>query len=283
MNTPAAPAPARLDVPPLSARAIESWLVDSGAAAGCVVETVEFTGSTNEDLIGRARAEQPAVPVLRAADYQYGGRGRQGRQWLALPRDAVLMSLAIPLVDLPPSLPAVTLACGCALADVLRERGVDVRLKWPNDLHLQRRKLAGILSELAVDGEARYTLVVGIGLNLHLEDEAKETLDHTAAALDEVLAGPVIAAEREAWIGRFGAATLAAVDRFTREGFAPFMPRYNELLEARGELVDAVDGTRRVASGKLLEVDGAGRLVIETASGPRLVSVGDVSLRAATE
>jgi BirA family transcriptional regulator, biotin operon repressor / biotin---[acetyl-CoA-carboxylase] ligase len=263
MNTPAAPAPARLDVPPLSARAIESWLVDSGAAAGCVVETVEFTGSTNEDLIGRARAEQPAVPVLRAADYQYGGRGRQGRQWLALPRDAVLMSLAIPLVDLPPSLPAVTLACGCALADVLRERG--------------------ILSELAVDGEARYTLVVGIGLNLHLEDEAKETLDHTAAALDEVLAGPVIAAEREAWIGRFGAATLAAVDRFTREGFAPFMPRYNELLEARGELVDAVDGTRRVASGKLLEVDGAGRLVIETASGPRLVSVGDVSLRAATE
>jgi BirA family transcriptional regulator, biotin operon repressor / biotin---[acetyl-CoA-carboxylase] ligase len=282
MNTPAPFSAARFEVPPLSAGAIENWLADSGVAAGCVVETVEFTGSTNEDLIGRARAARPDTPVLRAADYQSGGRGRQGRAWLALPRDAVLMSLAVPLADLPSSLPAVTLACGTALADVLRARGVDVQLKWPNDLILQRRKLAGILSELAVDGEASYTLVIGVGLNLHLEPAASETLQGAAAALDEVLPGTIIAAEREAWIGRIGAALLGAVGRFSREGFGPFASRYNELLEGRGELVDVVDGERRIASGTLMEVDGSGRLVIDTAGGLRLVSVGDVSLRPRT-
>lgn len=282
MDSPTAAEPARFDVPPLSARAIENWLADSGRAGDCIVEAVEITGSTNEDLIARARRAQPAGPLLLAADYQSGGRGRQGRTWQALPRNAVLMSIAVPVANLPPTLPAVTLACGVALADVLASRGVSVRLKWPNDLRIEGRKLAGILSELAVDDEARYTLVVGVGLNLHLEPAAISSLDCAAAALDEILPATQIAAEREAWIGRFGAALLAAIERFVREGFAPFAERYNELVEARGAAVDVVDGSRRIASGRLLEVDGSGRLVIDTGTGTRLVSVGDVSLQPAS-
>jgi BirA family transcriptional regulator, biotin operon repressor / biotin---[acetyl-CoA-carboxylase] ligase len=265
--------------PPLSVRAIESWLADAGASE-CAVETVEETGSTNADLMSRAREEQFSQPVLRAAEYQYEGRGRQGRPWLALPRHALLFSLGMPLKELPASLPAMTLAAGVALAECLQQRGVAVQLKWPNDLRVDGRKLGGILSELAVDGEARYTLVVGIGINLHLADGARTAIGQPAVALDDLLPAQVVASEREAWIGRLAAAVLKTLDVFSEEGFAAFRPRFNALMEGRGREVDILDNGRALLSGRLTEVDNYGRLVIDAGGGaPRAISVGDVAFR----
>lgn len=268
------------DPPALAARAIERWLVDAGFDGDCAVETVDETASTNGDLMARARVEQFAQPVLRAADFQYEGRGRQGRPWMALPRHALLFSLGMPLAELPASLPSITLACGVALAECLQQRGVQVQLKWPNDLLVNRRKLGGILSELAVDDQARYTLVVGIGINLHLEPSARELIGQPALGLDEVLEPAVVAAEREAWIGRLAAAILDTLAVFSREGFAAFRSRFNALMEGRGREVDVVDNGQVTMSGRLGEVDGYGRLLIEMGGGaPRAVSVGDVIFR----
>ena len=268
------------DPPALAARAIERWLVDAGFDGDCAVETVDETASTNGDLMARARVEQFAQPVLRAADFQYEGRGRQGRPWMALPRHALLFSLGMPLAELPASLPSITLACGVALAECLQQRGVQVQLKWPNDLRVNGRKLGGILSELAVDDQARYTLVVGIGVNLHLEPSARELIGQPALGLDEVLEPAVVASEREAWIGRLAAAILDTLAVFSREGFAAFRPRFNALMEGRGREVDVVDNGQLALSGRLGEVDGYGRLLIEMGGGaPRAVSVGDVIFR----
>lgn len=270
------------DPPPLSARSIEGWLGDAGFEGECVVETVDETASTNADLMARARDAGFLQPVLRAADFQYDGRGRQGRPWLALPRHALLFSLGMPLTELPASLPSITLACGVALADCLKQRGVDVQLKWPNDLRVNGGKLGGILSELAVDHEAKYTLVVGIGVNLHLAPSAREAIDQPAVGLDELLPASVVASEREAWIGRLAAAVLQTLSVFSREGFAAFRPRFNELMEGRGREVDVVDGGRVMLSGRLVDVDGYGRLLIDAGGGaPRAVSVGDVVYREA--
>jgi len=269
--------------PALSIRAIESWLADAGCMAPCVVETIDQTASTNADLMARAREAQFPQPVLRVADFQYEGRGRQGRPWLALPRHALLFSVGMPLAELPASLPSITLACGVALAECLQQRGVDVQLKWPNDLRIGGRKLGGILSELAVDDEARYTLVVGLGINLHLAPSARQAIDQPAIGLDEVLPASVVAAEREAWIGRFAAAALETLTTFSREGFAAFRPRFNGLMEGRGREVDILDNGRVVVSGRLAEVDGYGRLLIDVgASAPRAISVGDVAFRPST-
>ena len=268
------------DPPALAARAIERWLVDAGFDGDCAVETVDETASTNGDLMARARVEQFTRPVLRAADFQYEGRGRQGRPWMALPRHALLFSLGMPLAELPASLPSITLACGVALAECLQQRGVQVQLKWPNDLRVNGRKLGGILSELAVDDQARYTLVVGIGINLHLEPSARELIGQPALGLDEVLEPAVVASEREAWIGRLAAAILDTLAVFSREGFAAFRPRFNALMEGRGREVDVVDNGQVTLSGRLGEVDGYGRLLIEVGGGaPRAVSVGDVIFR----
>ena len=275
-----APSDTAFDPPALSSRAIESWLADAGFEAECVVETVEETASTNADLMGRAREARFAQPVLRATDYQYEGRGRQGRPWLALPRHALLFSVGMPLTELPASLPSITLACGVAIAECLKDRGIDVQLKWPNDLRIEGMKLGGILSELAVDDEARYTLVMGIGINLHLELSARRAIDQPAIGLDEILPPVVVAAEREAWIGRLAAAVLRTLDVFSREGFAAFRPRFNALMEGRGREVDILDNGRVALSGRLADVDSYGRLLVDVGSGaPRVVSVGDVSFR----
>ena len=278
-----APPDTLFEPPALSPRAIESWLADAGCTAQCVVETIGETASTNADLMVRARDAQFAQPVLRVADFQYEGRGRQGRPWLALPRHALLFSVGMPLAELPASLPSITLACGVALAEGLQQRGVDVQLKWPNDLRIGGRKLGGILSELAVDDEARYTLVIGIGINLHLAVSAREAIDQPAIGLDEVLPPSVVAAEREAWIGRFAAAVLETLATFSREGFAAFRPRFNGLMEGRGREVDVVENGRLVVSGRLAEVDAYGRLLIDTGgAAPRAISVGDVAFRSPT-
>jgi BirA family biotin operon repressor/biotin-[acetyl-CoA-carboxylase] ligase len=273
---------AEFDVPALSTRAIESWLVDAGFEGECAVETVDETASTNGDLLARAKEAQFPQPVLRVADFQYEGRGRQGRPWLALPRHGLLFSLGLPLAELPASLPAITLACGVGLAACLRQRGVEARLKWPNDLRVDGRKLAGILSELAVDAAAQYTLVVGVGLNLHLAPAARTAIDQPAIGLDEILPAKIVAAEREAWIGRFGATIIATLDRFHREGFAAFRDEFNALMEGRGRAVEVLEAGRSVLAGRMIEVDNYGRLLIDAGAGtPRAISTGDVVFRAA--
>jgi BirA family biotin operon repressor/biotin-[acetyl-CoA-carboxylase] ligase len=272
----------RLDAAALDASMIERTLRQVSPQR-CRVEAVAITQSTNDDLVARARVLQSEECVLRATDFQGLGRGRHRRAWCASPGDALLFSIAVPIGSTVSSLPAVTLVCGVALADCAEVEGVVVQLKWPNDVRVNGHKLAGILSELVVDRHARHTLVVGVGVNLRLDDAARQAIGQPAVALDQLL--PTAAdRRREYWIGRFGGAMLNAVDQFMRDGFDPFYARFNQLLEARGELVDVMDidgrQSRPLISGRLLEVDRSGCLIIEANGVCHSISSGDVSARA---
>jgi BirA family biotin operon repressor/biotin-[acetyl-CoA-carboxylase] ligase len=242
----------------------------------CAVESVVVTGSTNEDLAARARVRQPFGCLLRAADFQTGGRGRQKRVWHAAPGHALLFSVAIPVVSRAESLPAITLACGVALAECLAEHGVAVQLKWPNDVRVDGCKLAGILTELVPDRDALNTLVIGVGINLHLDDAARRAIEQPAIALDQLLSA-VALQSRGQWIGRFA----GAIARFIRR-LRPFCARFNRLLEWRGQIVDILYEKplgQAAISGRVIEVDRHGRLVIEAEGRRHSVSVGDVSVR----
>jgi BirA family transcriptional regulator, biotin operon repressor / biotin---[acetyl-CoA-carboxylase] ligase len=280
-TVPGPSASASPEPPPLDEAAIKGWLTDAELPEVVEVEVAAATGSTNEDLLVRCRRRRPDTVLLRAADEQTAGRGRQRRQWFARPRSALLFSVAVPLDTLPAALPAVTLACGAALADCLIARGAAVRLKWPNDVLLEGRKLAGVLCELAVDPDGNATLVVGVGVNGWLTEEDRARIGQPAAALAEVVSSPLLAGQREAWIAALGRVLLLTARQFSKEGFTPWRPRFNELLQGRGEAVDVVDDGTVVISGRIVEVDSIGRLMLTTADGLRAVSVGDVSLRLA--
>lgn len=260
----------------LSAQAIRAAL---GAAAPIGIEAVAETLSTNDDLLERARLAAPHQPCVRAALHQLAGRGRHGRRWHGARGRALLFSVAVPYSADPASVSAVTLACGIAAAETLREHGVEARLKWPNDLLLSERKLGGILTELAFDPAGRASLVVGLGLNLCLDPETRVAIDQPAAALDERVPEARLAAERELWIARLARALLDAVERFERDGFEPFRARFEQLFAYAGRGVVLVQPNQPPLSGVAVGVDAEGRLLLSTGSGIQAVTSGELSLR----
>lgn len=217
------------------------------------VHYVEQTASTNADLLALAREGAAPGTVVRAG-VQTAGRGRLGRSWQAPPGTSLLASILLEAEPVPFVVMArVALAASDACLDLA---GVTATLKWPNDLLVGERKLAGLLSE--ADGGSRH-VVVGIGVNVdwpppaELPEDLREilvALSHVAASvpsgaalldgllgrLDGWLArspAEVLAAYRSrcATLGR--AVTVTLADR-TLEGVATGITRSGELEVAAG-------------------------------------------------
>jgi BirA family biotin operon repressor/biotin-[acetyl-CoA-carboxylase] ligase len=240
------------------------------------IEAVQQTASTNADLIERVRRGQPARPLLRAALHQTAGRGRHGRRWFASPGGALLFSLAVPMAADGARIAAATLACGVGAAEALRAAGAPVTIKWPNDLLLDGRKLGGVLCELGTDAQGRRTLVVGVGVNVHLEPAVRDSIGQPAASLGETAAA---ALSREALIARLAVAIAEALRLFDARGFVPLQPRFMALFAHRDATVELLEMGVRAAAGRALGVDGEGRLLIDTGNGLRACGSGEVSLR----
>ena len=146
---------------PLDAAALQADLVRPGRLWR-EITVVGTTGSTNADLAVRAAQGAPEGTVL-AAEEQLAGRGRMGRQWVSPARSAVMVSVLLrPAAIAPARRGWLPLLAGVAAATAVRQSaGVPAVLKWPNDVLVGERKLAGILAEQSGDA-----VVVGLGLNV---------------------------------------------------------------------------------------------------------------------
>jgi BirA family biotin operon repressor/biotin-[acetyl-CoA-carboxylase] ligase len=212
------------------------------------------TTSTNDRARDLAQAGAPHGTLVTAAE-QHAGRGRQGRTWSAPPGRALLLSLV--LRDPPELLP---LAAALAVGEVA---GPGAAIKWPNDVLVDGRKVAGILAEgRPHEGWA----VLGIGLNvaLRVEDLPPELHD-TAGSLGLEPADLEPALER----------LLAALERALALDAAALLEAYRARDALAGREVAWGGGHGRAAG-----IDGAGRLVVELAEGGRTaLSAGEVHLQ----
>jgi BirA family biotin operon repressor/biotin-[acetyl-CoA-carboxylase] ligase len=252
-------------VAPIHWRAEAIWEAVAPLLPGFTVEVLPEIDSTNTELMRRAR-DACLEPVLLVAERQTAGRGRLGRQWLsgadgAL--DSLTFSLGLPLE--PADWSGLSLAVGLAVVQSLHP---SLQLKWPNDIWWQDRKMGGILIETASIGSVRYA-VIGIGINLMPRDS--EGLRTPPAALNEILPG----VDAPAALERVVLPLVAAVQRFSREGFGPLRQSFHarDLLYGR-ELVCS-DGTTGLARG----VDAGGALLVHTGQGLKKISSAEVSVR----
>ena len=242
---------------------------------GFTVEILPEIDSTNTELMRRARAGR-FDPVLLVAEHQTAGRGRLGRDWhsgagsdsaSSLPA-SLTFSIGIPLA--PRDWSGLSLAVGLSLVESLHP---DLRLKWPNDVYLQGRKLAGILIETVGVAEtpgARYA-VVGVGINLHAR--RGDGLATPPAWLQELLPGM----EAPAALRQVAAPLMQTLKAFEHLGFSPFQTRFNARDALAGMDVVLSDGMTGRAQG----VDAVGALQVVSGQGLQKVTSSEVSVRPA--
>lgn len=240
------------------------WEAVAPILPGFMVEVLPEIDSSNTELMRRARAGRPD-PVLLVAESQTAGRGRLGRGWHSAPGDSLTFSLGLPLQ--PADWSGLSLAVGVSVAESLHPA---IRLKWPNDLWLADRKLAGILVETATlaGGPQRYA-VVGIGINIAPRDAAG--LSTPPAALREL--DPAL--DAPAALQRIAAPLVATLQAFEGYGFTPFQARFQARDALRDRPVTLSDGTTGTAHG----VTDQGSLLVHTAAGMQAISSSEVSVR----
>lgn len=224
-----------------------------------------LTDSTNERAKELADAGAFHGTVVTAGE-QTAGRGRQGRSWVAPPESAVLMSLVVR--DLDDAAPLLPLVAALAVAEAAEACApVRCEIKWPNDVWIERRKLAGIL----VEGRpAAGWAVVGIGLNVLTPREAfPEDLRDTATSLAAAAPShPTLS------VGATLDALLAALDRRLAKEPAATLAAWRERDALLGERISWGAG-EGVAAG----VDDSGSLLVDTDSGRVALGAGEVHLQ----
>jgi len=210
------------------------------------------TGSTNDDALKAARSGAPHGSVF-IADEQTAGRGRRGHAWLAAPGESLLFSVLLrPKLELAQS-SALTLAIGLSLRDAVAPLlESSPQLKWPNDLYVGGKKLAGILVESQLQGSELQAIVVGVGLNVATRDFPAEI---RATATSLALLGANVT--REALLLQILEAMARRVEAYQRSGVAGILEELNAADALGGKRV-RVDGVTGVGCG----LDDQGRLLL---------------------
>jgi BirA family biotin operon repressor/biotin-[acetyl-CoA-carboxylase] ligase len=266
----AAPASVGANIFPVEA----IWEAVSPHLPGFTVEILPEIDSSNSELMRRARAGR-MDPVLLVAEQQTAGRGRLGRAWYSgrqaasVGATSLTFSLGLPLA--PADWSGLSLAVGVSLAESLHP---SIQLKWPNDLWLADRKLAGILIETASFGEGREAqryAVIGVGINIAAPQATG--LSTAPAWVREVLPG----AQAGEILLRIAAPLVQAVRAFEALGFAPFRARFEARDALRDRAVVLSDGTAGTAHG----TTEGGALLVHTAAGMTTVTSSEVSVRPA--
>ncbi len=254
---------------------IEACLSPGARASLGAIHLLGSTPSTNScasrDLprdSGRAR--------VWLAEHQSAGRGRRGRPWVSTFGENLYFSMAWRF-DLPMTeLAGLSLVVGVVVAEVLAEMGlVGHRLKWPNDVLVDGRKLSGILVEVAGEADGPSTAVLGVGVNFRLSDAQGGQIEQPWTDLRRVSGESL---SRNRMTGLLTDRLIHACRRFSAERLEPFLDRWIRFDGLIGERVRVIRGPQTV-EGVYLGIAPSGALVLEDETGRREYHAGEVSLR----
>ncbi len=234
------------------------------------------TTSTN-DLADRLGREGVKEGVVVFAESQLKGRGRLGRTWLSPAGKGLWFSVLLRPPLRPPEVTRLTIAAATALARAIQTHtGLTVGIKWPNDILIHGRKLAGILTELTAEVDSVKHAVIGVGVDVNLDaDDLPADLRRHTTSLRLELGRPADRAE-------LAVAILRALDhdyaRVCAGQFEALADEWESLCQTLGQPVLILVGTRRIR-GRAESLDGDGALLVRTQHG-RLERVvgGDVTL-----
>jgi BirA family biotin operon repressor/biotin-[acetyl-CoA-carboxylase] ligase len=240
------------------------------------IEVLLDIDSTNNHLRARALQDAPAGSVC-LAERQRGGRGRRGRAWVSPFAANLYFSLLWRIPDGAMALGGLSLVTGIAVMRGLRSFGIEAAgLKWPNDILVDNAKLAGILIDIVGESTGPCAVVIGIGVNVCMPRTAAAGIDQPWTDLSTLTGRQDISRNRLA--ACLLDQLLPAVAEFEMQGLQPFMTEWQHYDMVHGRPVD-LQLPNGVISGTACGIDAGGALLVETASGRRRFTSGEVSVR----
>ncbi|CAJ0993583.1 bifunctional biotin--[acetyl-CoA-carboxylase] ligase/biotin operon repressor BirA [Pantoea sp. Nvir] len=237
------------------------------------LDVIPIIDSTNQYLLNRISELQSGATCI--AEYQQAGRGRRGRRWFSPFGANLYVSTYWCLEQGPAAAIGVSLVIGIVMAEILHQFGVqDVRVKWPNDLYLHDRKLAGILVELIGKIGDAAQIVIGAGINLAMYSTNTEQINQKWIDLQE--AGIVV--NRNDLAAKLINSLRAALLVFERDGLVPFTERWRQLDNFINRPVKLLIGNQEI-NGIARGIDKQGGLVLEQNGELKSWLGGEISLR----
>jgi BirA family transcriptional regulator, biotin operon repressor / biotin---[acetyl-CoA-carboxylase] ligase len=234
----------------------------SGSALGAPLVLLAETSSTN-DLATRAAREGAPHGATWVAERQTAGRGRRGHTWISPAGEGLLFSVLLRIPCAPARIPPIALVAGLAVRDaVAAASGAPVAIKWPNDVRVGSRKVAGILVEAVTIGSRVEAIVIGIGVNVHTRSFPDE-IEAIATSVALVATTSAPPPDRSAIL----ASILASLDRDVHvvvgRGLGLLHSRLEENDALRGHRVRSDTGEEGLAAG----IDDDGRLMVRRDDG----------------
>lgn len=238
------------------------------------LELISIIGSTNQHLLERTNTLKSGSVCV--AEYQSAGRGRRGREWVSPFGANLYLSMYWRLDAGMAAAMGLSLVVGVAVVEALEVMGVEgVKLKWPNDLYHNDKKLAGILVELSGQSGGAAHIVIGLGLNLSM-DPKTSGIGQPWTSLKEVCGGKVPDRNHLAQT-LINAWDKALVD-YELKGMSNFVARWNRLDNFLGRNVKLIIGPREI-EGIVQGIDEQGAVLLKTDNGIESYIGGEISLR----
>ena len=232
------------------------------------------TESTNSYLLEHA-SDHMGKRYAVLAEKQESGRGRRGRTWVSPFGKNIYLSMLWSFSGGIGSLEGLSLVIAIAVEKALSELGVDsAKLKWPNDIYLNNKKLAGILLEVSGEYSGHCQVVIGIGLNIKLSDYDAESIDQPWAQLSEHLNNT----DRNTISAALISNLIRAIEQFEKTGFKMFKDYWTERDAFLDQEVDLIL-PNLVRSGICKGVNAKGELLLSTEKGLETINAGEISLR----
>lgn len=242
------------------------------------LEIFDVIDSTNAYLLELAKQGE-ATGHACLAEQQHAGRGRRGRNWISPPGGNVYLSLLWRFNAGATQLGGLSLAMGLAVTRALGEIGFeDARVKWPNDILFNNRKLGGILLEMTGEASGPCVVVAGIGLNVRAPEALMSAVEQDWTDLESALANKVA---RNRLVGHLLSHLIATVRQFEQQGFPSFQREWNANHAFAGQEVELHLPGRRLR-GIAQGVDQNGALLLAHDGKLQRFHSGEVSLRART-
>ena len=242
---------------------------------GRTIHTFMVVQSTNDIATKLAENGCPHGTIV-VADQQTAGRGRRDRQWHSIGGVGIYVSIVLRPDIAPAKTPPMTIMTALALADTLAAHCPgQTQIKWPNDVLLGGRKVAGILAQLSADGDRVNHIVVGVGINVnHVGSDFPPELSSLVTSLG-IATGKKY--HRSKILAEFLGRLETEYGRYIVEGLGPCRDRLRQYSSLIGRHIQLASG-RRIIDAEVLDIDSDGRLVIQTDEGTKAVTSGEVTI-----